>query len=159
MSYWACASLQRVELGLHFLKLNGFETYTPLIEREPNAKGVNGTALLFPGYTFVSIELQWSRANRSPGVHRLIMDGEHPARVPDGVIADLRAREGSDGLIALPTRPPFQRGDRVRIVRGPFRDQLAIFAGMRPRERVEVLLALFGSERRLMLPRRDVVRA
>ena len=56
-------------------------------------------------------------------------------------------------------RPPFRRGDRVRIIRGPFRDQLAIFAGTRPRERVEALPALFGNERHLEMPRRDIERS
>ena len=160
--YWACASLEpnRVELGLHFLKLGGFTTYTPRlkVERQRSAADANDAPLLFPGYTFVSIELQWHRANRSPGVIRLIMDGEHPARVPDGVIAGLRAREGADGLVQLPSHPQFLPGDPVRIVRGPFRDQLAIFAGTRPRERVEVLLALFDSEQHLEMPRRDIER-
>jgi transcriptional antiterminator RfaH len=157
--YWACASLQqnRVELALHFLKLNGFSTYTPRIrvERKP---GANGSALLFPGYIFISIELQWHRASRTSGVVKLIMDGEAPARVPDHVIASLRARERG-GLITLPTRPNFQRGDSVRVVRGPFRDRLAIFQDMKARERVEVLLQLFGSERCLALPRRDILRS
>jgi hypothetical protein len=44
-------------------------------------------------------------------------------------------------LIELPTRPDFQRGERVRIVHGIFAGQLAPFDGMRPRERVAVLAA------------------
>ena len=148
----------RVELGLHFLKLNGFETYTPRIRIERKLGGPDGTALLFPGYTFVSIELQWHKANRTPGVAKFIMDGEHPARVPERIIAELRAREGAEGLIVLPTRPQFLRGDRVRIIRGALQGQLAIFAGMRPKKRVEILLTIFGASRSIELARRDIRR-
>ena len=86
------------------------------------------------------------------------MDGEHPGRVPDGVIESLRARE-HDGLIELPTRPAFLPGDRVRIIRGALQGQIAIFQDMKPKERIEVLLSILGAERRLELARRDVLRA
>jgi transcription antitermination factor NusG len=59
-------------------------------------------------------------------------------------------------LIELPTRPDFQRGERVRIVHGIFAGQLAPFDGMRPRERVAVLLQLLGP---VELPKDDIVSA
>ncbi len=72
------------------------------------------------------------------------------------MIQGLRARESADGLIELPRPPGLRRGDQIRIVSGPFENQLAIFEGMRPRERVEVLLALLGAERRIEVSRRDI---
>jgi hypothetical protein len=47
-------------------------------------------------------------------------------------------------------------GDRVRILRGPFSGRLAVFADMKPRERVEVLLRLLGGERHVTLARCDI---
>jgi len=44
----------------------------------------------------------------------------------------------------------------VRVLRGPFRDQLAIYAGMSGRERFTVLLRLLGDERLIRLHRSDV---
>jgi transcription antitermination factor NusG len=159
VAYWSCAQLEtnRVELALHFLKLNGFTTYTPRVRVERKLGGPDGTALLFPGYTFISIELQRHRASRTPGVAKLIMDGEHPGRVPDRIIAELLSRE-QDGVIELPRRPAFRRGDRVRVVRGALQGQLAVFEGMRSHQRVAVLLAFLDSERRLELERRDIRR-
>ena len=37
----------------------------------------------------------------------------------------------------------------MRILRGPFEGKLAIYAGMKPRARVEVLLTLLGSSQRV----------
>lgn len=165
--FWACArtEVQREAVAERHLALAGFETYVPRIRVERHSARANGhaaptsaTAPLFPSYLFVSILDQWHAVNATIGVVHLLLDGKHPARLPDGVIEGLRAREGADGLVVLPTRPLFVRGDRVRIVRGALQGQLAIFEGMKSRQRIEVLLALFGSERRLVLPRRDILR-
>ena len=72
---------------------------------------------LFPGYAFVSIELQWSKAGYAPGIAGLIMNGAGPARVPDRVVAEIRSREVG-GLVELPKARGFRRGDHVRIQRG-----------------------------------------
>jgi transcriptional antiterminator RfaH len=96
---------------------------------------------------------QWHAARWLPGIVRLVLDGDHPARVPDAVIAEIRARE-RNGLVELPSR--LKRGDRVRVTRGPFGGHLAIYAGMRPRERVEVLLTLLGGRQRVTLPENDI---
>ena len=74
--------------------------------------------VLFPGYAFVLIQLQWHAARWAPGTLGLIMDGVGSAHVPDGVIAEIRRRE-VDGLIELAPPSPLRRGARVRILRGP----------------------------------------
>jgi len=152
--YWAAAQLQpqRDTLALHFLCQAGFETYAPRLRERRTVKGrkVVRTPLLFPGYCFVAIVLQWHAARWVPGVVRLVMDGTGPAHVPDAVIDEIRKREVR-GLVELPKLPPAQFGDAVRILRGPFQGHLAIYAGMKPRQRVEVLLSLLGSQQRVML--------
>jgi transcriptional antiterminator RfaH len=135
--------------------LAGYQTYLPRIRvrRITQSRKVSvRTSPLFPGYAFVLIELQWHAARWSPGVLRLVLDGDRPARVPDKVIADLKGRE-CDGLVELPPPPRFQRGDPVRIVRGVFTGQLALFEGQRPHERVAVLLQLLG---RVELAKRNI---
>jgi len=152
--YWAAAQLQpqRDALALHFLQQAGFETYAPRLRERRTVWGrkVVKTPLLFPAYAFVFIRLQWHTARWAPGVVRLIMDGVQPAVVPDAVIAEIRKREVG-GLVELPKPSPAQLGDAVRILRGPFAGRLAIYAGMKPRQRVEVLLALLGGRQRMTL--------
>src|SRR5215813_7391872 len=112
--YWCAAQLQpqRDGLALHFLEQAGFETYAPRLRERRTVQGrkVVRTPLLFPGYAFVWIELQWSQARWSPGVIRLVMDGAVPARVPDAVIDEIRAREVA-GLVELPKPPVARLGD------------------------------------------------
>ena len=84
------------------------------------------------------------------------MDGIKPARVADHMI-DLRKRE-RNGLIDLSQRSRLKPGNRVRLLRGPFAGHLVIFAGMKPRERVEVLLTFLGAQQRVTLPQDDVER-
>jgi transcriptional antiterminator RfaH len=85
------------------------------------------------------------------------MDGAAPAKVPDPVIAEIRQRE-VNGLIELAPAPAPRRGDRVRILQGPFAGHLAIFADMKPRERVEILLQLLGGQQKVELAR-DAIEA
>jgi transcriptional antiterminator RfaH len=159
MSYWAAARVEprREGLALYCLKLAGYETYLPRLRQVSRRHGrkVEVHPPLFPGYCFVCVELQWHAARWSPGVLGLILAGDHPARVPDSVIIELRSRERG-GLVELPKPPGLRVGDQVRVVRGAFAGQLAIYAGMRPQQRVEILLALLGGQVRAELSRDDV---
>jgi|SRR6516225_4608943 len=78
-----------------------------------------------------------------------------PAHVPDNVIAEIRGRK-VDGLIELAPPPALRRGARVRILRGPFTGHLAVYADMKPRQRVEILLQLLGGEQRVTLAKKDI---
>jgi transcription antitermination factor NusG len=71
--------------------------------------------------------------------------------IPDAVVAALRAREVG-GLIELPKPPKFHRGEHVKIRQGPFVDRVGLVIGLRPHERVAVLLKLLGGSRQVELP-------
>jgi transcription antitermination factor NusG len=83
------------------------------------------------------------------------MDGITPARVADYIIDDLRKRE-RNGLIELPKREKFRAGEAVRVTQGVFNGHVGLFAGMRPRQRVEILLQLLGSVQRVTLAESDL---
>jgi transcription antitermination factor NusG len=110
---------------------------------------------LFPAYGFIVIEQQWHSARWSIGVTAIIMDGAAPARVPDQVIDEIQRREVR-GVVELPKAPGMKIGERVRVLGEPFRGHFGLYAGMKPHERVEVLLVLLGSQRRVTLPRGSI---
>ena len=136
----------------------GYTVYYPRLRdrRIRHGRRVELRPALFPGYAFVLIRLQqWYAARWAPGTLGLIMDGVGPAKVPDTVIDEIRLRE-VDGLIELVPPPTLRRGVRVRILHGPFSGCLAVYADMRPRERVEILLQLLGGEQRVTLAKKDI---
>ena len=153
--YWCAVHLQpqHERYALHCLGVNGYEVYYPRLRqcRVSHGRKIETRPPLFPGYCFILIELQWHAARWAPGVISLIMDGVHPARVPDAVIAEIRSRERG-GLVELPKPPGFRKGERVKIIAGPFSGRLALYSGMAPRERVLVLLSVLGGEQRVTLP-------
>ena len=131
VSYWGVARLlpQREALALHCLRLSKYQTYLPRlkIRRLVHGRRITVTPPLFPGYLFVAIQDgRWWDARWSPGVISLIMDGITPARLPQSAIDEIRRREVG-GLIEL-ERKGVKRGDRVRILRGPFEGHLAILS-------------------------------
>jgi len=154
--YWCCAQTEpkREAAATHFLGLAGYEVYCPRLRlvRPRRGRKIVSQPPLFPGYAFLVVEAQWYAARWSAGVIGMIMDGTHPARVADSVIADIRKRE-RNGLVELAPPPGFRRGDPVRITCGIFAGQLALFEGRRPHQRVAILLAWLGAQRRIDLPR------
>jgi transcriptional antiterminator RfaH len=155
MGYWTVARLQlhHEAVALRYLELAGYEVYYPCLreKRVRYGRRIELRPPLFPGYCFLLIELQWHAARWAPGTLGLIMDGMRPARVPDGVIAEVKAREVR-GLIELP-KTRLKRGARVKITAGLFSGQLGLYDGMAAGERVLVLLSVLG---RVALPARDV---
>jgi transcription antitermination factor NusG len=87
-------------------------------------------------------------------------DGQ-PAHIDDVIIESLKMRQDIDGLIRLAQpqplqKPSFKRGDRVRVIAGPFEHHLGIFEHMSGSERVAVLLSLLGRTVTVRLPCADI---
>ena len=158
--YWCCAQVEprRERLAWHCLSLAGYKVYQPLLReqrRSHHGRKIIATPALFPGYLFIWVVRGWWDARWSPGVIRLIMDGLLPARVPDAVIGEIRARERG-GFVELPKVHGLAPGMRVRVVSGPLSEQIGMLAVLRPHERVLVLLQLLGGQQRVELARSSV---
>jgi transcriptional antiterminator RfaH len=138
------------------LARENFTVYAPRLRERCIVRGrrEERETPLFPGYLFIWIELQWHRARWCPGIRKLVMDGIQPAKVSDAVIEEIRGRE-RNGAIELPKRR-LKPGDPVRLLAGPFRGHLAIYAGMSGLERVTVLLQILGGQQRATLAQQDV---
>lgn len=77
------------------LKLNGYQVYLPRVRerRISHGRKIEVRPPLFPGYCFLTVVSGWWSARWTAGVLGLIMSGTHqPARVPDSVIDEIRAR-------------------------------------------------------------------
>lgn len=102
---------------------------------------------LFPNYLFARFDpVRMSRAVKyAKGVSYLVKCGQHLAKVPEGVIADI-ASLTDEGVFEVPSTP-LAIGDRVKVIQGIFCGTEAAIVELVPaRERVRILLEILGRE-------------
>jgi transcriptional antiterminator RfaH len=134
----------------------GYEIYLPrYLKRRRHARKVDFTAKpLFPRYMFVAVDTatqRWRSIQSTFGVARLVSNGDDPAKVPDGVVGALKAREDDKGFIKLEAKPDFVPGDKVRVLAGAFMDNAGLFSSMADQDRVSILLEMLGRKVRVLL--------
>lgn len=161
---WYCVqTLPRKEaIALVNLHKQGFKTFMPrLLKTVRHARKARTVkAPLFPGYLFTSLDLdhdQWRRINGSFGVASLIMEGDLPRSVPAGVVESLQSLADANEVVDLGER--LDLGGSVRVLTGPFADQLGRLAFLDDRGRACVLLEIMGDTRSLSLSSRAVMPA
>lgn len=159
MAYWAVCRTEcgRERFAVQMLALRGFrETYLPRIKGGIRSRGrPAANVALFPNYLFVAIVDVWWDAAHCPGVVTLLRDGIQPAKVRNGVVEAIKARE-LNGFVVLPERSGFKAGDKVRVIHGPFTGLPGLYAGQSAKDRVRVLLTLFGASRQVTMAAIDI---
>ena len=143
------------------LRRQGFTTYLPRYLR--NRRHARRTEVvvrpLFPRYLFVALDLardRWRSIHSTFGVTHLVVAGEAPLPVPDGIVDAIRAREDHHGYVALGLPGWVGPGSRVRLIDGIFADAKGILERIADARRVAVLLELLGREVRVFVPAQSV---
>jgi transcriptional antiterminator RfaH len=152
------------EINLH---RQGFRTFLPRLTKTVRHARQTRTvrAALFPGYLFTPLDMtrdQWRRINGSFGVLSLIMGGEQPRPVPHGVVEELIALAGAPGSEDWDTVDWGRRltpGGPVRVLTGPFADQLGTLESLDDHGRARVLLEIMGAARMVTLEGRSLFAA
>jgi transcription elongation factor/antiterminator RfaH len=101
----------------------------------------------FPRYLFIVLDLdrhQWRKVNGTFGVSRLVMRGDQPHPVPPGVVEALIATADARGILQLGDK--LQVGGPVKLMAGPFAEELAILDHLDDSGRVRVLLDILGRQ-------------
>jgi transcription elongation factor/antiterminator RfaH len=104
-------------------------------------------APFFPRYLFIVLDLgrhQWRSVNGTIGVSRLVMRGDEPHPVPHGVVEALIESADVRGILQLGRK--LQPGEPVRLIAGPFAEQLATLHRLDDAGRVQVLLNILGRQ-------------
>ena len=148
---WYLAQLKPGGLDRAVLNLErqGFTTFMP--HRDVTSR--RGPRLttrrrpLFPGYLFVRVDPEsspWRVINNTYGVARLVsLAGAAPSKVPSGLVEDLVARTGADASFVA-TEQEFRAGERVRLIAGPFAEQVAQIEKIPEANRIHVLLEIMS---------------
>ena len=112
----------------------------------------------FPRYLFVVLDLErdrWRSVNGTFGVSRLVMRGDLPAPVPRGVVETLLASADDGGILHLADR--LKIGGPVRMLAGPFAEQLATLEQLDDLGRVRVLVDMLGRQVSVAAAARDLL--
>ncbi len=138
------------------LRRQGFATYLPrYARRRRHARRQDVVRRpLFPRYLFVALDLardRWRAIHSTFGVDRLVLAGEEPLPVPQGVVEEIRAREGGDGLVTIGLPAGVGPGSSVRLVDGIFADAKGVVERIADDRRVAILLELLGREVRVFV--------
>lgn len=115
---------------------------------------------MFPNYLFLPLDLAepgWGVVNNAFGVKRLLTDGRRPLPLPRDFVASLKATLDGSGVCA-PVMDEIRPGDAVKIISGPFTDQIAQVFELAPGDRVKLMLSLFGGDVSTVVSRRDLAR-
>jgi transcription elongation factor/antiterminator RfaH len=131
------------------LENQGFRTFMPkrhkTVRHARKLRTIEGP--FFPRYLFVVLDLdrdQWRSVNGTFGVSRLVMRGELPEPVPRGVVETLLAAADARGILHLADR--LKIGSPVRMLAGPFAEQLATLEHLDDLGRVRVLVDMLGRQ-------------
>lgn len=155
-SWYLLYSKPRQErLALENLERQRYQAYLPLIRNRRRRQG-RFTAVvepMFPRYLFIHLSDEsdnWGPIRSTIGVANLVRFGPEAARVPDDLLAALRAREDESGVQVL-AQPEFRPGERVRICEGVMAGYEAIFQARTGKERVMLLLEIAGKMARIQV--------
>ncbi len=159
-----CCKPRQEAIAEENLRRQHFHVYLPrlCIRRRRRGQWIDSIEVLFPRYLFIRIDplLQNLAPVRSTrGAVGLVRFGGQPAVVPDEVIdALLQCQDPASGL-HQENRTPFNAGDRIKLVDGPFAGMEAVFAEPDGEKRVIVLLELMGKTNQVRVSRDWVAKA
>lgn len=153
--WYVIHTLPRLEaVATCHLKRQGYETFLPIIKTtRRHARSTQAiSAALFPRYAFVRLDLErdrWRSINGTIGVVSLVMGRDTPLSVPYGVVEDLIAASGNDGV----TDPHYQfaLGGLVCLADGPLSGSQGTLVSISARGRVEILLQMLAGTVRAMV--------
>jgi transcriptional antiterminator RfaH len=147
------------------LERQGYETFLPLFPKtRRHARRLETVySAFFPGYAFVWLDIRrtrWRPINGTFGVSRIVMETEtRPKPVPHGVVEALHASVDDQDVLQLDTAGDLAMDQQVRVIAGPFADQLGKLTRLDAQGRVQVLLEILGGATRVELDRCSITPA
>lgn len=145
------------EMANRNLTRQGFETFIPemIVTSRKNNQYYSKKVFLFPGYMFVFFDpnfLKWKIINSTYGVSKILSFNNKPAEIPSDLILALKYRyAGNENLTG---KINLKKGDRIKMVTGPFVNFFAKVESVEGSNRIWVLLENAGVIQKLKLKNR-----
>lgn len=145
------------------LERQGYPVYLPRLSLPRLRRGRWSEAVepLFPRYLFVQVavgEQALAPVRSTRGVAAVLRFGNRYAEAPTELVDALRGRANEAGLHVLRSAG-LRKGDRLRIIAGPFEGFEAVFECERGADRARVMLEVLGASTAVTLPTGFIVPA
>jgi transcriptional antiterminator RfaH len=145
---------QKEDYARFHLSSKGLEVFFPQLLFPQSARKRKRLVPLFPNYLFVRLRLfseEFSYAQWSPGVSRIVSFNGVPASVDDLIMDFLMEQVNGDGIIEA--RPRLRSGQEVRITGGPFDGLVGIIhEPPNAKGRINILLNLLNRPTKVDVP-------
>ena len=157
--YLVSTLARREHYAFEHLSRQGYRPFLPTAWRTiRHARKVQTVkSAFFPGYLFVPLNLSndhWRPIDGTFGVASIVKANGRPLAAPRGLVETLSENTGTDGVLDLAR--DLEKGATVRLVRGPFADQLATVVSMSGADKVRVLMSLMQQDMRVEVNRADL---
>ena len=131
------------------LRRQNIECFCPEVWVEKILRGKKSQILetLFPGYLFVNFKNAPSSIhciNSTRGVQSFVSFGGSSARVPFALIQELKEKTKPSQNLLILNLP--KRGDKLKVIDGPFNGINVIFSKPSGEDRAEVLLNMMNQQ-------------
>ena len=118
----------------------------PVVEIRKGQKRITAQKF-FPGYVLVEMDMTddaWQLVKSTPKVTGFVGSGTRPAPLPQGEV-DTILRQMELGAEKPKPKSVFQKGDKVRVVEGPFVNFSGVIDDMSPeRGKLKIMVQIFG---------------
>ncbi len=157
MKYWVVATykineIKRAESNLSNQKI---DYYLPIIK----VKNINSNLseeILFPGYIFINIKLEdYSIIKYTKGIKKVVKFGNSIARLTNDEINNIKSIEKLSK--EKPIISNINIGQEAIVSDGPFKGNLVKVCSLPSKDRIEVLLTILGSSRKVNIFKKDLV--
>tara|TARA_B100000989_G_C19392622_1_gene406389 strand:- start:303 stop:779 length:477 start_codon:yes stop_codon:yes gene_type:complete len=157
MKYWLVATYKinetkRAESNLSNQKI---DYYLPKIKVK-NLNSNLSEEVLFPGYIFINTKLEdYSIIKYTKGIKKILKFGKYIPCLTNNEIKSIQSIEKLSK--SKPISSKIKIGQEAFVSGGPFKGTLVKISSLPSRDRIEVLLNILGSSRRVNLLKKDIL--
>ena len=137
------------------LSSQNFDYYLPKIKIKKSNSNL-GEEILFPGYVFINTGLEdYSLIKYTKGIKKVVKFGRNIPRLTDNEIKSIQSIEKLSN--SKPIIPKINIGQEALVADGPFKGTLVKICSLPSKKRIEVLLTILGSLRKVSISNKDLV--
>lgn len=158
--YLATAKSRQEARAVDNLKNQHIEAFCPTVKVEKLRRGKKQivTEALFTGYLFINLSPQhalWHKVRSTRGIRDWVRFAGEVAKIPDGLVSSLIWANAQPEKQVIISR--FNKGEKVRILSGPFAGLKAIYDKTDGEMRSMILVNFLGQINRLKVPNEQII--